>query len=396
MNREEEAWEELERSSISRCAKWILVISFLLLIVTVVVVDMWNPYGPRDAVRSFLTRSRPMSSDSSVIGMVNAWNKEVISDIGEFESQIEDESVLGKTIPYYQFVMAKWLQTSGTARVIIGRNQWYFLREGLESSLGWGDGESLREADGAVRRLAGLLSSRGIRLILVPVPGKVDLHPSEFSRRFGQDDFLPVTQPFGRYVDNWNQLSGVEVVPVRELLEELRNEDFDVFLERDTHWTPVAMMEVTNRLARMILADPLALYMAVASANPVSAPGDLVEMMRLPRPILAEQRVVADRMIGEPYGKADSKVIFLGDSFAAIYSDPVLGWGAGAGMQDWLPQVLGTRVDFRLNYGDPVSEPGRQLERILSSPDLENIPEVVIWEFSERFLYEGNWSRLFR
>ncbi|MBC2601131.1 alginate O-acetyltransferase AlgX-related protein [Puniceicoccus vermicola] len=393
MDREKEAWEELERSSVSCGSRWLLVGVFLFAVFAVFVVDLWHPYGPRDAVRTFSERSRPLETDTGSFDKIRSWNREVLTDIEGFEAQIEDESVLARTIPFYQWFMVRALSTSGTGRVLIGRDDWYFLKEGLETTLGWGAEENLKKADAAVRRLAGQLAQKGISLILVPIPGKADLYPGQFSSRFTTDGVLAPAQRRERFYRNWASLPGVDVLPARELLTRLREKGQPVFLERDTHWTPAAMETVARALADSIQEEVADIE---SGGEPVSSPGDLVEMMRLPVALTPEQQVEVERISTEISSTRESGVIFLGDSFAAVFSDAVLGWGENAGLQDRLPALLGESFDFRLNYGDPVSGPGRQLERLLNSMGEDSRPRVVIWEFAERFLDEGEWDGLFR
>ncbi|MGE9290260.1 MAG: alginate O-acetyltransferase AlgX-related protein [Puniceicoccales bacterium] len=393
MDREKEAWEELERSSVNCGSRWLLGGVFLLSIFSVFAIDLWHPYGVRDAVRNFAERSRPLETGTSGMTKVQAWNQEVIADIESFEEQIEDESFLSKTIPFYQWFMVRILGTSGTGRVLVGRDNWYFLKESLETGLGWPGEGSLREADGAIRRLAGELSQRGIRLILVPIPGKVEMFPGKFSSRFSPGEVLPPSELRERYFRNWASLPGVEVVSSRELLEGENQRGRPTFLERDTHWTPAGMEVVAVELASLIRGP---LLRPSTETQWVSGFGDLVEMMRLPASVTAEEEVAVERVPGSFSGDLPPEIIFLGDSFAAVYSDAVLGWGENAGLEDLLPMLVGQPVDFRLNYGDPVSGPGRQLERILHTRESESMPRVVVWEFAERFLDEGDWGGLFR
>jgi hypothetical protein len=392
MDREKEAWEELERSTVGRGSRWLLVGAFLVSVFSVFAFDLWEPYGPRDAVRAFTERSRPIESDDRMFSRIHSWNREVLRDIDSFEAQIEDESFLSQTIPFYQWVMVRVLRTSGTGRVLIGQDDWYFLKEGLESTLGWGASENLREADAAIRRLSGMLAQGNIALVLVPIPGKADLHPSQFSSRFSTEDILPPLALRERFYQSWASLPGVEVLPVRGILTKVRISDQSAYLERDTHWTP-AGMQATARALAGIIADRIPELSGPARA--VSGPGDLVEMMRLPEPLTRDQRVEVKGASAHENGERTPEVLFLGDSFAAIYSDPVLGWGEKAGLQDIFPELMETSVDFRLNYGDPVSGPGRQLGQVLNSSQAPRL-QVIVWEFAERFLDEGEWDKLFR
>jgi len=392
MDREEEAWKELDQSRLKRGVRWVLIVPFLVMVIGVFVADLWNPYGPRDALRVFSERSRPLQPEANFLERGWAWNRENLADIESFENQTAEESLLRETVSSYQWFFVEVLKTSGTGRVMIGRDHWYFLKEALETSMGLGADESLAEADAAVRRLAGVLRARGIELVLVPVPGKPDLLPSKFSRRFEDGESLPPEPKRERVYQNWAALPGVTVIPVRRILSETGGE---IFLERDTHWTPAAMMDVAQEIA--IASGRVARDEKERSvARMTTGSGDLVEMMQLPDGTVPRQSIETFSAPAREKEAANAEIFFLGDSFAAIYSDSVLGWGEGAGLMDWLPVLAGENIDFRLNYGDPVEGPGGQLQRLLRSEEESLMPRVVVWQFAERFLDESDWSLLFR
>jgi len=400
MDREKEAWEDLRRSQLGTGAKWVLLVTFLGTVFAVLATDLFNPYGLRDAWNVFAERSRPLMDEKSLLDQGLAWNRENLRDIEAFEDQLAEESVLRRSVPYYQWFFVSLLKTSGTGRVLIGQDRdWYFLKDALETTLGWTEPARLRAADGAVRRLAGILRARGISLIVAPVPGKADVLPARFSRRFQSNEFLPVEETKRSIFENWNALPGVTVIPVGEVLTHLREDGGLPYLERDSHWSPEGMEAVTRKIAETVQESSAKLLPETAQAW-ISGEGDLVGMMQLPQPILPEQRVTvkkaAPRTRATDTDPLGLRVFYMGDSFSAIYSDPDLGWGAGAGVQDWLPALLGTPVDFRLNYGDPVSIPARQLERVLEAPERSHQPTVVIWQFAERFLNTEHWNELFR
>ena len=396
MDREKEAWEQLRRVRVEPGAKWILPLVFLAGLVAVFAVDLWNPYGLRDAWRTFSERSRPLDTDAGILQKGLAWNRENLADIEVFEDQIAEESILRETVPYYQWFFARVLSTSGTGRVLMGRDHWLFLKEATETTLGWGDESHLKSADRAVRRLAGILRAGGAELILVPVPGKAEILPWKFSPGFQVGQHLPPIPSLESVYENWDALPGVKVVPVREILSDRTGPERLPFLARDTHWTPEAMEAVTQWIAHSVVGDHEDRDMKFQRKE-ITAQGDLVGMMRLPGPIFNKQTVSVNQLPSASEENSETatgpKVFYMGDSFTAIYSDPVLGWGEGAGLQDLLPVLLKHPVDFRLNYGDPVADPGRQLESQLKRGPM---PEIVIWQFAERFVNQDGWSKLFK
>lgn len=399
MDREQEAWEELQRSRVSPAARWALALGFLLVIGTVFVLDLAEPYGPRDAARAFAERSRPAPDEADgPWRMLAAWNEEALADIDAFEGQITDESVLRVTVPAYQWLFLRVFHTSGTGRVLVGRDDWFFLKEALETTLGWEAAENRRRADRAVRDLAAALEARGAELLIVPVPGKAGIRPDRFSRRFGRGEILPPGSGLDSLYRDWEALPGVGVVRAGDVLERRARGGLDSFLRRDTHWTPGAMRAVAEAIVRAIDPGGNGATAVPSETRTVAGKGDLLRMIDLPGDPYPEQAAAVARPEEAAVPGADegpARVIFLGDSFAAVYSDEALGWGSGAGLREWLPALLREPVRFFLNYGDPVAAPRRSLARLLARGEFpEGGRVVVVWQFAERFLDDGDWAEV--
>ena len=88
-------------------------------------------------------------------------------------------------------------------------------------------------------------------------------------------------------------------------------------------------------------------------------------------------------------------MLILGDSFTNVFSDPRLGWGASAGLAERLSFHLELPVDrIALNAG------GAHASREALARDLEGgrrrlaATEVVIYQFAERELSQGDWRRV--
>ncbi len=399
MDREQEAWEELRRSRVSPAARWALALGFPLVIGVVFLLDLAEPHGPRDAARAFAERNRPPAAGTAgPWRMLAAWNEEALADIDAFEGQIADESVLRAAVPAYQWIFLRAFHTSGTGRVLVGRDDWFFLKEALETTLGWAAEANRRRADRAVRDLAAALEARGAELLLVPVPGKARVQPDRFSRRFDRGEVLPAGAGADSLYGGWEGLPNVGVVRIADLLESRTREGGDSFLRRDTHWTPGAMRAAVDAIVRAIGPEGGAGTPVPGGTRMVAGEGDLLRMIDLPGDPYPEQEVAVARPADADPAEADerpARVIFLGDSFAAVYSDEALGWGTGAGLREWLPAMLREPVRFFLNYGDPVLGPRRRLARLLAGGEFpEGGRVVVVWQFAERFLDHGDWAEV--
>ncbi len=389
MDREKQAWVELERSSMSNGAKWVLAISFLLFTGFVFLADLWKPYGPRDAIRTFLIRDRVIPDEPpGPFGAVTDWNDEAIADIGRFEDQIEEESVLRATVPFWQWFQARVLDSSGTARVFFGRDGWLFLRENVEMATGRVDEASLAAADEAIRELASILAERGAELVLVPIPPKPEMEPDRFSSRFRPGDTVPVDPVRRDFYAGLEDLPNVSVLSVREWMVEQAGRGVPSFLERDTHWTPEAMGHVASMIAATVAEEG-------QTADPenvrVAGQGDLVRMLEMgERAPFADQVVQVQRWPESRGATQEADLVLLGDSFSVVFSDPVLGWGSDAGLVDQLRGGHGLTVKSFVNHGDPVRAPRQSLKRYLEEGGA--LPKVVVWQFAERFLNEGGWD----
>mgnify|MGYP000220314150 CR=1 FL=1 len=389
MDRERQAWRELDRSSMSRGSKWLLMGVFVGVVGCVFAVDLWKPYGPRDAVRTFVVRDRGIPEERlNLLARIGDWNEETIADIGRFEAQIEEESVLRATVPFWQWLQARVLNSSGTARVLFGRDDWLFLRENVEIALGRLDGVSVEEADRAVRELAAILDEQGVELWIAPIPPKPEIEPDRFSGRFGQSDTVPPDDLRTSLYAGWERLPNVSVLPIRDLMKERAARGESSFLERDTHWTPSAMEAVAGMMAKRLgFTSGKNKY----ETRQVSGEGDLVRMLEMGGNAPFPNQTVAVN----PWGGTDSEsgsvdLILLGDSFSAVFSEPILGWGSDAGLLDQLREGYGISVKPFVNHGDPVQAPRQSLQRYLEAGG--ELPDRVVWQFAERFLNEGDWS----
>lgn len=379
----------------SRAARWTLFAGFLLAVGFIVAADLWHPFGPRDAWRTFVVRDRAAAAaEDGAWTRLQGWNREALADMGRFEAQIEDESVLRTTVPAWQWIHAVVLHSSGTGRVIFGRDGWFFLRENIELALGRFDAGKRAEADEAVRRLAKRLGEEGLRLLLVPVPSKAEIVPSRFSGRFAAGVALPEDERTKRLFAGWDGLPNVEVLPVRRILREEMEAGRPPFLERDTHWTPQGMEAVASRIAAAAgQAVPDGESDTGADGTEVSGEGDLTRMLELPgNPPFPRQTVRVNRGGDALPSEEPPGIFLLGDSFAAIYGDAILGWGESAGLVDVLGARHGLRIEAFVNHGDPVAGPVGRMIRSLDK-GLRPARGMVVWQFAERFLDQGEWSK---
>jgi hypothetical protein len=246
------------------------------------------------------------------------------------------------------------------------------------------------------------LKARGIDLLLVPIPGKPSIYPEKL----------------------WHGFAGQPASPTLGLLADLRRRGFNVadlytpmlkakssgkaqlYLKRDTHWTPQGMEVAAEALASRIkemIPDPDTSDTLGPSDSAVAKPrymvkdtvverwGDIAEMTKVPRrraiwseePVTAER--VSDAQTGAPY-KDDpaSSILWLGDSFSRIYQTDAPG---SAGIIAHVAYLLNRPLASIVNDGGASTVVRQQLSR---RGDLLKNKKLVVWTFVERDLRFGS------
>lgn len=246
------------------------------------------------------------------------------------------------------------------------------------------------------------LKARGIELLLVPIPGKPSIYPEKL----------------------WKGMRGQPASPTLALLDDLRKRGFNVadlfhplmaakaagapqlYLKRDTHWTPQGMEVAAEALAGRIkemIPDPDTAAVLGPKDSMVTKPryllkdtlvnrwGDIAEMTKVPdrkkiwseEPVTASQ--VSDAQTGKPY-KDDpaSSILWLGDSFSRIYQTDAPG---GAGVIAHVAYLLNRPLSSIVNDGGASTVVRQQLAR---RGELLKDKKLVVWTFVERDLRFGS------
>lgn len=405
MDRKEEAFLEDSDFRLSGLAKWVLFVGFLIPVLSVGVVDnLGHVFGWSDGNEGsegvpINYRSEETGKSRFSIESVLQVNRGLLEAFDGFEKRVERGSVLERAAKYWRWGMVAAGGT-GSERVLRGWEGRLFLEDNIEITLGRLSAQKRQDVLGAVRDLAKRLARENIHLIVVPVPSKVVVEPHWFTRRFGAGE----TVPLGETVEGiLRELGAVENVTVCPVGEWLTRADGDPFLVRDTHWTPVGMEAVAIGLSRLMNEEGIGTAFTDGEENPgayrqqVQGSGDLVEMLDLPASaqVFPNQRVEAIFDVRKRSGPPG--IVLLGDSFSGIYGDASLGWGKRAAtFPDLISAMAGVPVLSLVNNGDPILEPRVGLARILArEPGRLDEVEVVIWQFSLRFLAEQGWESFF-
>ncbi len=427
-SREEAAKAEMARTAVTPAlARWLVPV-FLAAIAAVPLIELaaarvqraddsgatWSLFADLpQAMR--LQLSAGAARDDTLWQRVVLANREVLSRLSRFETALEDESLLGRTLRRpAQRVMAGWLG-GGNERVYVGRDGWLFYRPDVEYVTGQrflNPAQLERRAAAAsewapppqpdpreaIVRFHRDLQARGITLIVMPSPHKPGVHPEMLA---GGAPFSGALQnrSFPAFVEHLER-AGVLVFDPGERLAAARSAN-PQYLETDTHWRPETMEAVAEMLGAFIEA-----HVPLASASDptyrverieVRNSGDTSRMLDLPDNdrLFPSEAVWLRRVVGadgSPWRSSrTADVLLLGDSFSNIYSLESMGWGTSAGFAEQLSYVLRRPVDRLVQNDEGAFATRAMLQR---EPGRLDGKRVVVYQFAARELAFGDWKIL--
>jgi hypothetical protein len=316
-----------------------------------------------------------------------------------YEQTLEETSLVVRQLrPWMQYLEWRFLADAGE-KAVVGRHGWLFYRPSVRYAI---ERQTVNhESDSAdplpaIRSFRDQLQARGIRLLVVPVPGKESVYPGMLARR-AEHAGVVVSEQTRRLLDQLER-SGIEHVDLFEVFrrsqqDERRSDPARLYLAQDSHWSPEGARVAAGAVARRALDGGL-LNRGVQAYSlrsvTVRRHGDLVEMLQVPQieralepETLACQQVVRSDS-GTPYRDApQSEVLVLGDSFLRIYETDEPG---SAGFIAHLARELGQPLTSIVNDGGASTLVRQALAR---RPALLLNKKLVIWEFAEREIRYG-------
>lgn len=430
-SREEIAKREIGRTDISVGLSWLMTVLFLLTLIIPPAVQLVHEVfvSEKKSVPSCFELFQTLPdvvdvfnrTEGSLWHRVITANGRLVRGIEEYEKQLEERSLLTQNL---LGPTQNWLTRVGglgNEKAYVGHEGWLFYRPDVDYLTGPGFLEPTvlhRRAVGGKQHLAPplpdprpaiiafheQLARRGIRLILMPVPGKSAIHPERLSSRFDGSTTALENVSFRRFKEEMEHAGVLVFDPAPTMVS--RNgaaNDASQFLRTDTHWTPHAMQLVAEQLKMFIDQHcPLPSMTSVQfreRVREVENLGDIALMLHLPhdQTLFPAERVTI-REVVHPDGRAwrpdeRADVLLLGDSYTNIYSLQEMKWGTAAGLAERLSFALGRRID-RLAQNDGGAYAVRQtlsLELARGHDRLEG-KRIVIWEFAVRELAFGDWK----
>jgi hypothetical protein len=248
------------------------------------------------------------------------------------------------------------------------------------------------------------LAARGIGLLLVPIPGKPSIYPEKLYPGFRGQALSPTLSLLEELKRRGFQTADL-FAPLMRAKAEGR---FQLYLKRDTHWTPQGVDIAADVLAGRIreLVPGLDATEGLGSGGgpgprfalrdtAVMRWGDIAEMTKVPerKAVWEEEKVeahpVIDLAADKPY-KDDpaSPILWLGDSFSRIYQTDAPG---SAGIIAQVAYRLNRPLASIVNDGGASTVVRQQLAR---RSELLTGKKLVVWTFVERDLRFGSkgWS----
>lgn len=368
-----------------RIKQLLLILLFLSIIfidgVTLLTIQLWQ--GKRPTVVDLLCQ--PPSQQN----------------LRSYETDLEDGSWLVRCLrPFMQSMRFLILDDLGK-KSIQGRDGWLFydldVRYLTERFPHSGNPEPPGEAMvQSVLSFQKRLAERGIRLLLVPAPGKPSIYTDKLTNR-SLNSSRPISGNTLSLMARLQQ-EGVEVLNLFDIFRSYsqdRNNPSpeELYLTQDTHWSPAGMKlaatSVANRLLELGWTQQGSVQFELKPVT-FSRLGDVLRMTQI-RNIerrFEPERIAASQVINtqnnQPYtDDPSSDILVLGDSFLRIYERDEPGSG---GFVAHLAYGLNKSLSSIINDGGASTLVRQELYR---QPDLLMGKKVVIWEFVERDIRFG-------
>jgi alginate O-acetyltransferase complex protein AlgJ len=416
--REEQARREVGRTDVARPVAVLLVVAFLLTIASGVGVQMLMPSagtsgraGLGEDFGRFASQATEAFDVAAEDGFF-AGNRATHRAIDDLEIAVEEASWMRAAVrPGVQLLLSGSLGV-GNEQVYLGPGGRLWFRPGFDYVTGppFLDSAVLaRRASGGdewrapphsdprsvIEAWTAALGARGIRLVLVPTPGKVSIE-AVAGRVLQNPSYAELIETARR--------AGAEVFDPAPLLAAFAKDGEPAYLHADTHWRPEVVERVATELAREIerlveLAPVSRTYRRQAAV--VSNRGDLFDLLGLPesQQLVPLEEVEIRRVVDvqRRLWRSDpaAEVLLLGDSFSNVYSMSELGWGEGAGLAEQLAASLGRPIDkIAVNAGGAFGARERLVTELAEGRDRLAGKKIVIWQFAQRELAVGDWKPL--
>jgi hypothetical protein len=226
------------------------------------------------------------------------------------------------------------------------------------------------------------LKQLGVRLIVVPVPAKVRIHPEFFDKRLA--GVASSSSPEAAFFEAL-RAKGVEVVDLTQDFAASKAQG-PLYCARDSHWNGRAIALAAQKLAAELKGVVQNNVELETREEQIEIQGDLggakeKVTLRFINPKGQTARLEPDR--GSP-------ILVLGDSYVLVFHDGGDMHASGAGLPDQLAYELGGPVDV-LGVRGSGATPARVslARRARANPNYLRNKKVIIWCFGVRELTQA-------
>ena len=331
------------------------------------------------SVRSFFGFST--NSDATVLN--GRWAKAV-------ETHYDEEFPIKRLGTNLWAALDFKLFNEGRPGVVLGRDQWLYSDEEFNPIVN--EELNLQGNYALVEGVRQQLKAHGVKLVMAIVPAKVRLYPEHLG------DVQPASIHANLYQDFHARVAADKILAPDLLgpLQQAKQQGQQVFLRTDTHWTPNGAEIAAQQLAKAITDKaPLSgqpQRFVTEAEQTVEHKGDL--RLFLPLDPLFENLMPAQEPLQKRVTRAADDQPAADDALFANNEVPVALVGTSySANPNWnfvgaLKQALGSDV---VSYAEDGHGPILPMLSYLKSDDFKNSPpQVLIWEFPERYLPVNN------
>ncbi len=410
IDREQQAEAEIGHTTFSRGVPLFLTTLLLLIVFGVLLLERLQPDGVplADDALHLAPSIADISDTVEQEGAYDAFfslNRAMLGNMERLASDLERSSPLRQSLlpPMNRYLTGRL--GAQNADVLRGRDGWLFYGPAVAHLTGPGFmSPDLPHPNDPVEALAAFhdqLASRGIALVVVPLPVKASIHPEQLSSHAPADRAIQSAS----HVAFLAALAarGVLACDVTEALISAKASG-PVYLARDSHWTPEGM-HVAAEAIQAFLRDHV----------PELTQGDVAYRAGVPRTIehAGDLAVMLAPDDAARYGMGETiqhqavegpdgtlwapdpsgRVLLLGDSFTNIFELEGMGWGAHGGLAAWLSLLLQQPLDAITQNGDGAHATRLRLNQALQrGEDRLAGKAVVVFAFAARELSLGDWK----
>lgn len=343
-----------------------------LFMLTLTVLGLWS-------VRSFFG----FSTNAEATVLNGRWTKAV-------ETHYDEEFPIKRLGTNLWAALDFKLFNEGRPGVVLGRDQWLYSDEEFNPIVN--EELNLQGNYALVEGVRQQLKARGVKLVMAIVPAKVRLYPEHLG------DVQPASIHANLYQDFHARVAANKILAPDLLgpLQQAKQQGQQVFLRTDTHWTPSGAEIAAKQLAQSIAEKaPLSgqpQRFVTEAEQTVAHKGDL--RLFLPLDPLFENLMPAQEPLDKRVTRAADDQPAADDALFANNDVPVALVGTSySANPNWnfvgaLKQALHSDV---VSYAEDGHGPILPMLSYLKSDDFKNNPpQVLIWEFPERYLPVNN------